>query len=375
MDDGPDRAGRCLYRHPVLLNTLGGTVIVAGLWFTVVPADPASRPWQLALGVLLVAGLCLRTNRPWAATICTGLLTLCGWWFGLTGDPFIVTALCLYGAAERYGERLLPRAFLLLGAVLMGSLLVVSAEGAESALRAAVLITVVLGTAWIFGVRTRRLRAETAHAARTGERLRLARDVHDVLSHSLGSIGVRAGVVAYLKSSTPDQLRSTLRGIEADARSALTQLQAVMRQERGSDLPGGKLTDLVQGLSHSAEQTGIAVTISAADDANHVPAAQRTTAYRIVQESLTNVIRHSTAKNCHIGLGMEDGSLLVTVEDDGPALHGEQLPSEAGPGYGLQGMRERVDAVGGTFRAGGVDGGYLVTARLPLAVVEESAHE
>lgn len=369
MDDGPARAGRCPYRHPVLLNTLGGAVIVAGLWFTVVPPDPESRPWQLALGVLLVAGLCLRTNRPWVATICTGLLTVCGWWFGLTGDPFIVTALCLYGAAERHGARLLPKALLVLGTLLLGSLLVVSAEGAESAFRGAVLGTVVLGTAWIFGVRTRRMPAETAHAARTGERLRLARDVHDVLSHSLASIGVRAGVVAYLKSSTPDQLRSTLRGIEADAGSALTQLQAVMRQERGSDLPGGKLTDLVQGLSHSAEQTGIAVTISAADEANHVPAAQRTTAYRIIQESLTNIIRHSKAKNCHIGLGMEAGSLLVTVEDDGPIPHSEKLLNETGPGYGLRGMRERVDAMGGTFRSGRVDGGYLVAARLPLAVV------
>lgn len=369
MDDGPARAGRCPYPHPVLLNTLGGAVIVAGLWFTVVPPDPESRVWQLALGVLLVAGLCLRTNRPWATTICTGLLTVCGWWLGLTGDPFIVTALCLYAAAERYGERLLPKAFLVLGAFLLGSLLVVSAEGAESAFRSAVLGTVVLGTAWIFGVRTRRMRAETAHAARTGERLRLARDVHDVLSHSLGSIGVRAGVVAYLKSSTPDQLRSTLRGIEADAGSALTQLQALMRQERGSDLLSGKLTDLVQGLSHSAEQAGITVTVSAGDEANRVPAAQRTTAYRIIQESLTNIIRHSKATSCHIGLGMEDGSLLVTVQDDGPVPHSERRPGETGQGYGLRGMQERVNEVGGTFRSGRVNGGYLVAARLPLAVV------
>ncbi|WP_198318311.1 histidine kinase [Arthrobacter sp. YN] len=217
---------------PVLLNGLVGLIVVAGLWITVVPPESPGRQVQLALGSLLVLGLCIRTRYPRMAALWTGIVTAIGWSLGMTEDPFLATGLCLYVAAERFGTRLFPRWLIVLATAVGTSLLLVSAEGAEARVRGIILGAVIIGAAWVLGIRTQRMRYETERNARAQERLRLARDVHDVLSHTLGGIGVRAGVVAHVKSSTTDDLRSALQGIESDARDALGQLQVLMRQER-----------------------------------------------------------------------------------------------------------------------------------------------
>lgn len=249
--------------------------------------------------------------------------------------------------------------------LLFTSLLLVSAEGSEARIRGIILGAVIIGGAWVLGIRTQRMRSETERNARSEERLRLARDVHDVLSHTLGGIGVRAGVVAHVKSSTTDDLRSALQGIESDARDALGQLQALMRQERsetGDDAPPGSLPELVQELTQPATRAGISVVIDADESAHDLPAAQRTTAYRIIQEALTNVIRHSGAGSCRISIRTEGGNLRLSVLDDGP---GAALASKNG--HGLTGMRERAQLLGGTFEAGRDGNGYRVAVSLPLA--------
>ncbi|MFS2088969.1 sensor histidine kinase [Paenarthrobacter nicotinovorans] len=281
----------------------------------------------------------------------------------MTEDPFLVTGLCLYVAAERFGTRLFPAWLIVLEILLFASLLLVSADGAEASIRGIILGAVIIGAAWVLGIRTQRMRCETERNARAQERLRLARDIHDVLSHTLGGIGVRAGVVAHVKSSTPDDLRSALQGIESDARDALGQLQVLMRQERSEtadDAPPGSLPELVRELSQPAIRAGISVVIDADDSAHHLPAAQRTTAYRIIQEALTNVIRHSGAGTCRITIRTEGDDLRISVLDDGP---GAALASKNG--HGLTGMRERAQLLGGTFEAGRETNGYRVAVSLP----------
>ena len=348
---------------PLLLNGLIGLIVVAGLWITVPPPETPGRLFQLALGALVVMGLCLRSRFPWLAAAWTGVVTAAGWSLGMTEDPFLATGLCLYVAAERFGTRLFPAWLIAMEALLFASLLLVSAEGAEARVRGIILGAVIIGAAWVLGIRTQRMRYETERNARAQERLRLARDVHDVLSHTLGGIGVRAGVVAHVKSSTTDDLRSALQGIESDARDALGQLQVLMRQERSEvddDAPLGTLPELVQELSQPAIRAGISVVIDADESPNHLPAAQRTTAYRIIQEALTNVIRHSGAKTCRITIRTEGDDLRISVLDDGP---GAALASKNG--HGLTGMRERAELLGGTFQAGREANGYGVAVSLP----------
>ncbi|MDI2020219.1 sensor histidine kinase [Paenarthrobacter nicotinovorans] len=347
----------------VLLNGLVGIIVVAGLWITVVPPESPGRLVQLALGGLVVLGLCLRSRFPWLAAAWTGVVTAVGWSLGMTEDPFLVTGLCLYVAAERFGTRLFPAWLIALEILLFASLLLVSAEGAEASIRGIILGAVIIGAAWVLGIRTQRMRCETERNARAQERLRLARDIHDVLSHTLGGIGVRAGVVAHVKSSTPDDLRSALQGIESDARDALGQLQVLMRQERSEtadDAPPGSLPELVRELSQPAIRAGISVVIDADESAHDLPAAQRTTAYRIIQEALTNVIRHSGAGTCRITIRTEGDDLRISVLDDGP---GAALASKNG--HGLTGMRERAQLLGGTFEAGRETNGYRVAVSLP----------
>lgn len=354
------------HHHPwrdMARDGLIGVVVVAGLWLTVVPPPGVGRPIQFVLGGLLVASLLTRKRYPWIAAALAGLLTAAGWWLSVTDDPFVLAGFCLFAAAERYGTRRFPGWLLASEALLLASILVVSAEGAENRIRGTFLGAVVIGTAWVLGVRTRTAHEETASRVRAQERLRLARDVHDVLSHTLGAIGVRAGVVAHVAASSEADLRSTLQGIETDARSALTELQSLLRNERTTgeeQAPMGNLRELVQELSRTATNAGITTHVEYADQAEQTPTTLGTTAYRVAQEAITNVIRHSRANKCTITVTATDEALLIDVQDNGPGP-----ASTMREGHGITGMRERVTLVGGTLDAGYNDQGFRVRAILP----------
>lgn len=361
-----NRTGPAPHHHPLwdmVRDGLTGVVVVAGLWVTVVPPPGVGRPVQFVLGGLLVASLLTRKRHPWIASATAGLLTAAGWWLSVTDDPFVLAGFCLFAAAERYGTRRFPGWLLASEALLLASILVVSAEGAENRIRGTILGAVVIGTAWVLGVRTRAVREETANRVRAQERLRLSRDVHDVLSHTLGAIGVRAGVVAHVSSSSEADLRSTLQGIEGDARSALTELQSLLRNERAPDeenTPMGNLRELVHDLAQTATNAGITTHVEYQESADHTPTALGTTAYRVAQEAVTNVIRHSKASTCTIRVTATDGALQVHVEDNGPSTGGTMRE-----GHGITGMRERVNLVGGALDIGTQSQGFRVHATLP----------
>jgi signal transduction histidine kinase len=205
------------------------------------------------------------------------------------------------------------------------------------------------------------------------ERLRIARDVHDVVGHSLAVITMQAGVALHLldKERTahprPDQVASALEAIKKTSREALAELRTTLEvfradaEEPRSPLPGlDRLDDLVDGL-RSAGRDVTLIREQSDDDFQEVPAAVDQAAFRIIQESLTNIVRHAPAAHATVRLTRQAGTLTIEVTDDGPAV---SVPPD---GNGIRGMRERARAVGGAVRVSVREpSGLAVRADLPL---------
>jgi signal transduction histidine kinase len=206
------------------------------------------------------------------------------------------------------------------------------------------------------------------------ERLRIARDVHDVVGHSLAVITMQAGVALHLldKERTahprPDQVASSLEAIKRTSREALAELRTTLEvfqadsEEPRSPLPGlARLSDLVDGLRSAGREVTL-VHEQSEEDLRELPTAVDQAAFRIIQESLTNVVRHAPAAHATVRVTRQDGMLTVEVSDDGPAV---SVPAD---GNGIRGMRERARAVGGTvLLAVREPSGLVVRADLPLA--------
>ncbi len=213
----------------------------------------------------------------------------------------------------------------------------------------------------------RRLAEEEAIGKVAEERLRIARELHDVLSHSLATISLQAGVGLHLLSDRPEQAREALHAIRQLSTDALAQARAALTVVRGtSEDPPRAAPDLagLDALVTSVRETGLGVDLATDLDGHVVPDVISATAYRIVQEALTNVMRHAgPGASARVHVGTVDGWLEIDVADDGI---GAAEPMRA-PGHGLRGLAERVAAVGGEVRAGPApSGGFTVHARLPL---------
>ncbi|MEU4998503.1 sensor histidine kinase [Streptomyces sp. NPDC021622] len=211
-------------------------------------------------------------------------------------------------------------------------------------------------------------RAERAQAARRRadeERLRMARELHDVLAHSISVINVQAGVGLALLDSDPEQARTALTTIKAASKEALGEVRQVLDTLRApgdaprAPAPGlDRLPELVQ----QAASTGLTVDVDTQGRAVKLPPGADLAAFRIVQEALTNVVRHSGSRHARVLVRYEKTALTLRVDDDGPATGADA----GGSGNGLAGMRERAAALGGTIEAGPrPDGGFRVTAVLP----------
>ncbi|GAB2466488.1 sensor histidine kinase [Jatrophihabitans fulvus] len=195
------------------------------------------------------------------------------------------------------------------------------------------------------------------------ERLRMAREVHDVVGHSLAVISMQAGVALHVADRRPEQARVALEAIKRSSGDALTQLRGALAVFVGDDpsaeVPGASdVPALVDDFRAGGRRVELALA------ADGLPPAVNETVYRIVQESLTNAARHSAATATSVSVVAADGCVVVEVTDGGPAVAAPSVP-----GRGLVGMRERCATVGGTLVAGpGADGGWTVRADLPLRV-------
>jgi signal transduction histidine kinase len=213
----------------------------------------------------------------------------------------------------------------------------------------------------------RAVRAKDEAAKRTAmeERLRIARELHDSLTHSISVIQVQAGVAVHLANKRGEEVPPALLAIQEAGADAARELRATLQVLRTEDGDGSGLCQL-DGLVARSQAAGLPVTVTVTGAQRPLPPSVDQAAYRIVQESLTNVTRHAGRARATVRLHYAPGALTVQVDDDGSGA-GSGIPA-AGPGLGLIGMRERVSVLGGRLHAGPRDGGgFLVRAELPLS--------
>jgi signal transduction histidine kinase len=226
-----------------------------------------------------------------------------------------------------------------------------------------------------------RANVESQRAARVlaEERLRIAQELHDVVAHSMSVIAVQAGVGAHVLDSSPDDARAALDAISATSRGALAEMRrllGVLRDEEGerSHQPAPTLSDVPQ-LVHDVRAAGVPVTLDISGGNTAINPAVELSAYRVVQEALTNVIKHAGSPS-RVGVTVDRGTDVLTVEvvDNGRGAAASVPTNGAradGSGHGLIGMRERVELWGGELAVGPVvGGGYRVRATLPYCEAE-----
>ena len=214
-----------------------------------------------------------------------------------------------------------------------------------------------------------RERAERAQAARRRadeERLRIARELHDVLAHSISVINVQAGVGLALLDTDPEQARTALTTIKAASKEALGEVRQVLDTLRTpGDAPRAPAPGLERLPELVQQAAGAGLTVEVEGEPPRLPPGTDLAAFRIVQEALTNVVRHSGSRHARVHVEHDTGALRLRIDDDGPATGADA----GGSGNGLAGMRERAAALGGTIEAGPRDGGgFRVLAVLPLKV-------
>jgi signal transduction histidine kinase len=237
----------------------------------------------------------------------------------------------------------------------------------------AIILTSVV--AWLVGTSGRQARefADSHRAqAATAERLRISRELHDSVAHSIGIIAVLAGAASRVIQTQPGAAREALDSIEITSRDTLTGLQrmltALRHAEPGTGGEGVPLAPApgIADLDHLVAQAagaGIRVSLDWRGERRPLPPEIDLSAFRIVQEAVTNVVRHSGTQACQVSVGYEADGLTIEITDDGRG-HGQA--GRAGGGFGLLGMRERVTMLSGQFSAGPVpEGGFRVAARLP----------
>ena len=203
-----------------------------------------------------------------------------------------------------------------------------------------------------------------AEAAVAEERSRIARELHDIISHTVSVIGLQAGAAERMLDRDPDRARQPLQSIQERARESVLELRrlfGILRddEERAELTPQPRLAQL-DALLGQVRDAGLDVVLRVEGDAHPLPAGVELSAYRIVQEALTNVLKHAQASRADVRLRYKDRSLELEVTDDGSGV------SANGSGHGLIGMRERAALYGGTLTAGRrPNRGFFVTAQLP----------
>ncbi len=218
--------------------------------------------------------------------------------------------------------------------------------------------------------REARARADDQLRMLTDERLRIARELHDVISHSIATIGVQAGVAAHVLDEQPEQAREALLAIKAVSKDAMRDLAGMLRVLRQSDdadsrepAPGlERLPELLEG----ARRSGVTVRLHVDGPASRLTPATDLAAFRAVQEALTNVIRHAPGASAEVNLRYARDLVQIEVVDDGRRQRDGDPSSLPGTGHGLSGLRARAAALGGTLEAGPrTTGGFRVSMCLP----------
>jgi signal transduction histidine kinase len=353
---------------------VSGTGWDTAFWAAYLAAAAATlarrRAPRLALAVVFpiaVATLCLRAGEP---------------------TVFLV-AMTLYSVVTAVSRPVASAVTGLTAAVVLAAILI---GGGLQVAQAAVGGVALICLGWLAGENTRASRvyasqqaeraaekaaaaaaeqAEQVSRALADERAQIARDLHDIVAHAMSVIAVRSGVARMVIDSDPEQARDALAIIEITTRRALHEMRLLVGMLRDpgdrpaelSPVPG--LADLDRLLADTAV-AGVAAELDVEGEVRPLPPAADLSAYRIVQEALTNVVRHAGPTRARVRIGYLPAELSIEVTDDGPRGQAPRPIARAGGGHGLIGMRERAALFGGKLEAGPYAGGFRVRASLPL---------
>ena len=375
-----------------VLLALGCTVVAVTLHRSQVDGVEANRASDLmstALTVIAVAPLAIRRTRPLTALVAcaAGLVGLMAGGYVVAVAP-VGVLIALYSVAAWGTVRATHQALGAVAAVLAATALM---RPVDLSLQGIAVNGVLLVVGWVLGTGVRERKAlhdvqvaaarreldlerERADRAAVEERLRISRELHDVLGHAMSVMVVQAGVAQHLLATRPDEAAQALARITETGRGSLDELRRLLSVIRDGDPSAPSSQELVgldalAALVDDVTAAGLPVRLSC-DVGRGIPDGVQLAAYRIVQEALTNTLRHAGPATATVEVRHVGNDLQVEVTDDGI---GAALP-RGGAGRGLAGMRERVAVYGGTLTTGsGTDGGYRVAARIPLETRSTSA--
>jgi signal transduction histidine kinase len=385
-----------LRRHPTGVDTFWGVMLLgfSSLWI-VSPSRTAPVLAAVPVALALTVVVAMRRRRPQKMlllAILTGLFQLATDVKICPGD--LALFVIIYTVAVT-GPGWASRLALVAG--LCASPLAslrwpVEGQSFWGALLGMVFMSITFALAWVIGdsLRTRRAyyaqleerasrlqreREAQSRAAVAAERARIARELHDVVAHNVSVMVVQADGAAYVLDASPEQAKQALETISSTGRQALAEMRRLLGLLRSNDDAGGEyvpqpgvdqLTDLVEQVRGA----GLPVRFEVAGESRPLPSGVELTAYRIVQEALTNTRKHGGPDvSASVRLSFGDGELTVLIEDDGRGAQHELYEDggEDGLGHGLIGMRERVGMVSGTLDAGPKPGGgFRISAVLPV---------
>jgi signal transduction histidine kinase len=377
------------YRTPILWLA----AVLAFLLSTQVLAEDG-RLWgvfvlpvaaMIALPLVLAAGTPLRAWR--LQVVVAAVMPVLVPPLGSAGVPWpptlvFVAMYVTFAVAVRLELHLVVGVWLVSDAVIVLGYLLTGAgvEALNQAVPGILLATVLIAYGYLIGTRRRlkfelvegrrREQEEQARSTLLEERARIARELHDVVAHHMSVIAVRAETAPFRIPGLPDAVKDDMAETSAIAREALTEMRRLLGVLRGADAgperapqPG---MDRLEGLVAAVRGAGLAVDVRVVGDQRPLPSAVELSAYRILQEALSNALRHAPGASAAVEVRYEPERLRLQVRNDPPPVPGTPAAPGA-PGHGIVGMRERVTMLGGTLSAGPTaDGGYLVEATLPL---------
>lgn len=371
---------------PAWVGDAFAVLLVVALAFAPLPGTEFRATTPLEWVLVLVPAVLIPLRRRWPLWIlgaCVAVYCALVVLGIVSPGATIATAVAMFGAANRVSRR---TGFLAMVATILvivaTSLIVWQASGFDPRTVQIVLGIAFAGAAgdatkfrreYLQAVTERAIRAEEtkdAEARRrvSEERLRIARDLHDAVAHQISVISLNAGVASAALESRPEKTREALGTIRAASRSVLGEigdLLAVLRadDDAGAPAPQPEL-DALDALVTSFGRSGLDVVVRD-DTVGRVPASVSRVAYRVVQEGLTDALKHGAERRAHVLLETDAGALRVVVTNPiaAPAAGAAPVPPS---GYGLVGLRERVAAVRGTLDAGTVPGGFRLAAQLPV---------
>jgi signal transduction histidine kinase len=371
----PSREYDAEMRPPAFDMVLAGSLALASVVsLTVQDAGPAMAAAQA------VAALSLAFRRTAPLVPPVVLLVASAWMLAAGRGPDDIFFLVIWIVGSYGSGAYLPWPSTA-GALGLWWAALLLAEGAGLEWGDVVFLGALTTSAWVPGVLAFRSRAardasaalselRTAQAARavTDERARIARELHDVVAHAVGIMVVQAGAAERVMGSNPLQAQRALRAVQDTGRTAVAELTRLLGLLRAEDADQLAPLPSVAGLAELCDrvtQAGVSVTVDLVGDLTALPPVVDLNVYRVVQEALTNAVKHAPGTHVQVRVRRSGPLIDVEVTDDGP--HGAHALDEGGRGLGLIGLRERVSVFGGQLDAGpGSDGGFRVAVRLPV---------